>query len=38
VASVIAGATTADQVRQNASAGAWELSADDTAALDKILG
>ena len=37
VASVIAGATTAEQVRQNAAAGAWTLSADDAAALDKIL-
>ena len=37
VASVIAGATTAEQVRQNAAAGAWELTAADLAALDKIL-
>lgn len=37
VASVIAGATTAEQVRQNAAAGAWELSVEDVAALDKIL-
>ena len=37
VASVIAGATTAEQVRQNAAAGAWELSAEDAVALDKIL-
>jgi aryl-alcohol dehydrogenase-like predicted oxidoreductase len=37
VASVIAGATTAEQVRQNAAAGTWELSAEDIAALDKIL-
>jgi len=33
VASVIAGATKADQVRANAAAGAWEPSADDLAAL-----
>jgi aryl-alcohol dehydrogenase-like predicted oxidoreductase len=37
VTSVIAGATTADQVRQNATAGAWELTAADVAALDEIL-
>jgi aryl-alcohol dehydrogenase-like predicted oxidoreductase len=37
VASVIAGATTAEQVRQNAAAGAWELSAEDAAGLAKIL-
>jgi aryl-alcohol dehydrogenase-like predicted oxidoreductase len=36
VTSVIAGATTGEQVRQNAAAGTWELSADDLAALDKI--
>ena len=33
VASVIAGATKAEQVRANATAGAWEPSADDLAAL-----
>jgi aryl-alcohol dehydrogenase-like predicted oxidoreductase len=33
VASVIAGATTPDQVRANAAAGDWELSADDLASL-----
>ena len=33
VASVIAGATTPDQVRANAAAADWELSADDLAAL-----
>jgi aryl-alcohol dehydrogenase-like predicted oxidoreductase len=38
VTSVIAGATTPEQVRQNAAAGAWELSAADAAALDTILG
>ncbi|MFF5080724.1 aldo/keto reductase [Actinoplanes sp. NPDC000266] len=37
VASVIAGATSAEQVQANAAAGAWELSADDVAALDGIL-
>ncbi|WP_205650158.1 aldo/keto reductase [Actinoplanes solisilvae] len=37
VASVIAGATTAEQVQANAAAGAWHLSADDVAALDKLL-
>jgi aryl-alcohol dehydrogenase-like predicted oxidoreductase len=37
VSSVIAGATSADQVRSNATAGAWELTAEDIAALDGIL-
>lgn len=37
VTSVIAGATTAEQVQANAAAGAWELSADDMAALDALL-
>ncbi|MEU4694571.1 aldo/keto reductase [Actinoplanes sp. NPDC023714] len=37
VTSVIAGATTADQVRANAAAASWELSAADLAALDQIL-
>ncbi len=37
VASVIAGATSADQVRRNAEAGTWELSADDVAAVDALL-
>ncbi len=36
VASVIAGATRADQVRANAGAGAWELPADLVAAIDEI--
>ncbi|MGF7233411.1 MAG: aldo/keto reductase [Frankia sp.] len=36
VASVIAGATTADQVRANAVAGEWVPRADDLAVLDKI--
>src|SRR4051794_16563428 len=37
VTSVIAGATSADQVRANAEAGAWNLTADDVAALDALL-
>jgi aryl-alcohol dehydrogenase-like predicted oxidoreductase len=37
VSSVIAGATSADQVRANAAAGAWQLSAEDVAALDSVL-
>ncbi|RZU51489.1 aryl-alcohol dehydrogenase-like predicted oxidoreductase [Krasilnikovia cinnamomea] len=37
VASVIAGATTPDQVRANAAAGSWQLSVEDVAALDDIL-
>ena len=37
VTSVIAGATTAEQVRANAEAGTWQLTADDITALDKIL-
>jgi aryl-alcohol dehydrogenase-like predicted oxidoreductase len=37
VTSVIAGATTAEQVRANAAAGAWELTPQDVAALDQIL-
>src|SRR5690554_1593610 len=37
VASVIAGATSAEQVRRNARAGSWELSAEDAAALDALL-
>ena len=36
VASVIAGATQVDQVRQNAAAGGWALAADDLAELDRI--
>ena len=36
VASVIAGATTPDQVRTNAGAGTWRPTADDLAALDDI--
>ncbi|MEV6631449.1 aldo/keto reductase [Actinoplanes sp. NPDC051470] len=37
VTSVIAGATTPDQIRQNVAAGGWELTAADVAALDEIL-
>jgi aryl-alcohol dehydrogenase-like predicted oxidoreductase len=37
VASVIAGATSAEQVRGNAAAGAWELGPDDVAALEAVL-
>ena len=36
VASVIAGATRVEQVRQNAAAGDWALSADDLAEVDAI--
>ena len=36
VASVIAGATTPEQVRANAAAGAWVLGADDLAALARL--
>ncbi|MEU7904234.1 aldo/keto reductase [Actinoplanes sp. NPDC049118] len=36
VASVIAGATTAEQVRANAAAGDWRLTAADVVALDRI--
>src|SRR5262245_28083872 len=35
-ASVIAGATTPEQVRANALAGGWEMSMDDLAAIDQI--
>jgi aryl-alcohol dehydrogenase-like predicted oxidoreductase len=37
VASVIAGATSAEQVQANAAAGAWQLDAPDVAALDALL-
>ncbi|MEU4559193.1 aldo/keto reductase [Actinoplanes sp. NPDC023936] len=37
VTSVIAGATTAEQVHANASAASWQLSVADVAALDEIL-
>ena len=36
VASVIAGATSAEQVRANVRAGAWVPTADDAAALKEI--
>jgi aryl-alcohol dehydrogenase-like predicted oxidoreductase len=36
VASVIAGATTPEQVRENAAAAEWELSADDREALQRL--
>ena len=36
VASVIAGATTPDQIRQNAAAASWKPAAEDLAALDGI--
>ena len=36
VASVIAGATRPEQLEQNARAGAWQLSAEDQAAVDRI--
>lgn len=37
VASVIAGATTAEQIQANAAAGTWQLTADDAAKLDSLL-
>jgi aryl-alcohol dehydrogenase-like predicted oxidoreductase len=37
VSSVIAGATSPEQIRSNAKAGDWELSPDDVAALDRAL-
>ena len=37
VASVIAGATSPDQLRANAAAGEWEPDADDLAELDEIV-
>ncbi|GAA3347520.1 aldo/keto reductase [Amorphoplanes nipponensis] len=37
VSSVIAGATTPEQVRANAAAGQWRLSAEDVVALDRVL-
>jgi aryl-alcohol dehydrogenase-like predicted oxidoreductase len=36
VASVIAGATTPEQVRANAAAAGWEISKEDLAAIDRI--
>ncbi|MEU4419474.1 aldo/keto reductase [Actinoplanes sp. NPDC024001] len=38
VTSVIAGATSAEQVQANVAAASWELSAADVAALDELLG
>lgn len=38
VASVIAGATTPDQVRANVPAGAWEPSVRDLTTLDQLTG
>ncbi|MDT5041490.1 MAG: hypothetical protein QOE51_2475 [Actinoplanes sp.] len=37
VTSVIAGATTADQIRANAAAGTWDLTPQETADLDALL-
>jgi aryl-alcohol dehydrogenase-like predicted oxidoreductase len=37
VTSVIAGATTPEQVHANAAAGSWQPTADDLAALDRVL-
>jgi aryl-alcohol dehydrogenase-like predicted oxidoreductase len=37
VTSVIAGATTPEQVRANAAAGGWQLTGDDVVALDAVL-
>ena len=37
VSSVIAGATTPEQVRENAAAGQWRLTAEDVAVLNQIL-
>jgi aryl-alcohol dehydrogenase-like predicted oxidoreductase len=37
VASVIAGAKSAEQVQQNAKAVNWQLSADETAKVDAIM-
>ena len=36
MASVIAGATSAEQVRDNAGAGAWQLSDDEMAEVDEL--
>ena len=38
VASVIAGATSAEQLRANVAAGEWVPSTDDITALDAVLG
>jgi aryl-alcohol dehydrogenase-like predicted oxidoreductase len=37
VASVIAGATSPEQVHDNATAASWKLSPDDITAVDEIL-
>ena len=37
VASVIAGATTPEQVKANAAAPAWKLSTEDLAEIDRLL-
>jgi aryl-alcohol dehydrogenase-like predicted oxidoreductase len=37
VTSVIAGATSTEQVQANAAAGAWQLTPEDVAALDELL-
>jgi aryl-alcohol dehydrogenase-like predicted oxidoreductase len=37
VTSVIAGATSPEQLRENAKAGSWQLTPDDLAALDQVL-
>jgi aryl-alcohol dehydrogenase-like predicted oxidoreductase len=36
VSTIIAGATSPEQVRANAAAGAWQPTADDLAELDRI--
>ncbi|MDP9116079.1 MAG: aldo/keto reductase, partial [Actinomycetota bacterium] len=38
VASVIAGATSREQVRQNVAAGSWQPALDDLAELDELTG
>nr|WTB28663.1 aldo/keto reductase [Streptomyces sp. NBC_00830] len=38
VSSVIAGATSAEQVKANAAAGDWTLTPEDVAELDRITG
>jgi len=38
VASVIAGATTSDQIRANANAAGWEISKEDLAQIDRAAG
>jgi aryl-alcohol dehydrogenase-like predicted oxidoreductase len=36
IASVIAGATSADQVRANSTAAGWQMSSEEIAAIDQI--